>query len=119
MRYVEGDFVDASGEVDAADLVTLDRVVCCYPDMPALVDASASRARRAYGLVYPRDTAAARVALRLLNLVLWMSRNPFRAFVHPTEAVEARVRSHGFERSYHARWTIWQVAVFTRPGTDG
>jgi magnesium-protoporphyrin O-methyltransferase len=119
MRYVEGDFVDASGEVHAADLVTLDRVVCCYPDMPALVDASASRARRAYGLVYPRDTAAARVALRLLNLVLWMSRNPFRAFVHPTEAVEARVRSHGFERSYHARWTIWQVAVFTRPGTDG
>ena len=31
MRYVDGDFVEPAGELDAADIVTLDRVVCCYP----------------------------------------------------------------------------------------
>lgn len=118
MRYIAGDFVDAEAEVEPADLVTLDRVVCCYPDMPALVDASASRARRAYGLVYPRNIAVARIVIRLLNLVQWIRRSPFRAFVHPTEAVEARVESHGLSKTYHAHWTVWQVALFTRPESD-
>jgi len=114
MRYVEGDFVDAQAEVQAADIVTLDRVVCCYPDMPALVDATASKARRAYGLVYPRDHRLARLAIAVLNFAQRIRRHPFRAFVHPTSAVEGRVRRHGLSRSYHACTTLWQVAVFTR-----
>ena len=114
MRYVEGDFVDAQAGVQAADVVTLDRVVCCYPDMPALVDATASRARRAYGLVYPRDHWLARLAIDVLNFVQRIRRHPFRAFVHPTSAVEGRVGRHGLSRSYHACTTLWQVAVFTK-----
>ncbi|MDH3207161.1 MAG: class I SAM-dependent methyltransferase [Gemmatimonadota bacterium] len=117
MRYIAGDFVEAQADVDAADLVTLDRVVCCYSDMEALVDASASRARRAYGLVYPRDNILARAAIRVVNLVQLMRRCPFRAFIHPTEAVEARVEQHGLIKTYHANWTMWQVTVFMRPAT--
>src|SRR6185503_20728089 len=56
VEYVEGDFVAMADGVGPADIVTLDRVVCCYPDMEALVGRSADRARRLYGLVYPRDT---------------------------------------------------------------
>jgi magnesium-protoporphyrin O-methyltransferase len=119
VRYVEGDLVEAQSDIGPADLVTLDRVVCCYPDMHALVDASASRARRAYGLVYPRDNVIARLAIRLLNLVQRIRRHPFRAFVHPTTAVEARVARHGLEKTYHANWTMWQVAVFTRAEARG
>lgn len=117
MRYVEGDFVDAHEGVEAADLVTLDRVICCYPDMEALVDTSASKARRAYGLVYPRDNAVARLAIRLINFLQWVRRHPFRAFVHPSEAVEARVRAHGLTRTFHETSTVWQVVLFTREST--
>jgi len=117
MRYVEGDLVDAQDRIEGADLVTLDRVVCCYPDMPALVDATASRARRAYGLVYPRDNALGRLAIGLVNLVQRIRRHPFRAYLHPTKEVEARVASHGLTKAYHANWTVWQVALFTRTGT--
>lgn len=114
VRYVQGDFVEVQDQVESADLVSLDRVVCCYPDMPALVDASASRARRAYGLVYPRDRRITRLAIGLLNLVQRIRRNPFRAYVHPTEAVEARARRHGLSKAFHARTIVWQVVVFTR-----
>jgi hypothetical protein len=114
MRYVEGDLVEERDRVEGADLVTLDRVVCCYPDMPALVDASASRARRAYGLVYPRDNALGRLAIGVVNLVQRIRRHPFRAFLHPTAEVEARVSRHGLTKTYHANWTVWQVALFTR-----
>jgi magnesium-protoporphyrin O-methyltransferase len=116
IRYVAGDIVDAQARVEAADFVTLDRVICCYPDMPALVDASASKAKRAYGVVYPRDNALVRMGMRLLNAVQWIRRHPFRAYVHPTGAVEARVEARGLRRTYHANWTVWQVAVFTREG---
>jgi Methyltransferase domain len=41
-----GDFVALADRVAPADVVTLDRVICCYPDMEALVGRSADRARR-------------------------------------------------------------------------
>src|ERR1700737_3859471 len=28
------DFAEAAGEVEAADIVVMNRVICCYPDMP-------------------------------------------------------------------------------------
>src|SRR5688500_17373791 len=45
VEFHHGDFVDLAERVPLADVVTLDRVICCYPDMPALVEASATRAR--------------------------------------------------------------------------
>jgi hypothetical protein len=36
-------------------IVTLDRVINVYPDWQRLIELSAARARRLYGLVYPRD----------------------------------------------------------------
>ena len=37
VRYEVGDFVALAPDVEPADVVALDRVVCCYPDMAALV----------------------------------------------------------------------------------
>src|SRR4026209_19957 len=68
LEFVDGDFVSRSASIDAADIVTLDRVVCCYPDVESLVRLSSSRARSAYGLVLPRDRLILRVGLRLLNI---------------------------------------------------
>jgi hypothetical protein len=84
--------------------------------MPALVDATASRARRAYGLVYPRDTRLMKLAIGLLNLTQRLRRHPFRAFVHPTSAVEARVDAHGFRRVFLERSILWQAVVFRAAG---
>jgi magnesium-protoporphyrin O-methyltransferase len=114
VRYVLGDFVDLQSQVGAADLVALDRVVCCYPDMAALVDASATRARRAYGLVYPRDTRLVRIMIGMLNFVQRLRRHPFRVFVHPTSEVERRLRAAGLERSARATTIMWQVVIFRR-----
>jgi magnesium-protoporphyrin O-methyltransferase len=114
MRYLEGDLVDADMEIEPADFVTLDRVICCYHDMPALVDASAPRARRAYGLIYPRDTRLMKLAIAALNLLQRIRRHPFRVYVHATAAVEAQVESHGLTRSFRQQSLLWQVVVFSR-----
>jgi magnesium-protoporphyrin O-methyltransferase len=114
-QFIHGNFVDLAPQVPPADIVTLDRVVCCYPDMSALVGLSAERARKYYGLVYPRDTLIARSGIALMNLIvriIW--RAPFRGFVHPTAAVEAEVRKRGLKRIFYRQTLIWQVALYAR-----
>jgi magnesium-protoporphyrin O-methyltransferase len=114
VQYLRGDFVCLSDELDAADVVTLDRVICCYHDMRSLVSLSVGKAGRLYGLVYPRDVWWTRAGHRFLNLFLWLSRNPFRVFMHAEQAVEAIVSAAGFERRYHRVTASWQVVVYAR-----
>ena len=110
----DGDFVDIAPEIEPADVVTLDKVICCYHDVERLVSLSSQRATRLYGLVYPRDSWMARTGFRLFNVFFWLRRHPFRVFVHPTATVDALVRRSGFQRSFHRKTFIWQVVVYTR-----
>jgi len=119
MRYVEGDFVTLAPQIDGADVVTLDRVVCCYPNMPALIDASASRARRLYGLVFPREHLLMVIGAFFLNVFQRLRRRPFRVFLHGTAAVDARIRSHGLRRVWHGRSFFWQAHLYLRDGEAG
>jgi magnesium-protoporphyrin O-methyltransferase len=116
ISYRAGDFVAIAEEVEPADVVTLDRVICCYPDMEALVGRSADRARRVYGLVYPQDAWWVRLGLRAANLSLRLTRRAFRAHAHRTAAVDAVARAHGLEPALRRRvGPVWQVALYTRP----
>ena len=112
--FHHGDFVAIAEGLPTADIVTLDRVICCYGDWPALVDRSVERARRVYGLVYPTDRWWTRAAIGLGNLWMRVSRRSFRGYVHPERAVDARIRAAGFERRAHHRGWLWQTAVYSR-----
>jgi 2-polyprenyl-3-methyl-5-hydroxy-6-metoxy-1,4-benzoquinol methylase len=115
VRQFRGDFVELAGEIEPADVVTLDRVICCYPDMEALVGRSADRARRLYGLVYPRDTWWVALAIRAANLAMRLTRRAFRAHVHRTGAVDAVAREHGLVPKLARRaGPVWQVVVYER-----
>lgn len=114
VSFHHGNFTDLAPAISPADIVTLDRVICCYNDMEKLVGLSAARARRLYGVVYPRDTWWIKLGLRVANLYFRLRRSPYRAFVHPTQAVEALVKSQGFQRKFYRRTLIWQVVVYTR-----
>lgn len=114
VTYRYGDFVEFAGELEPADIVTLDRVICCYHDMETLVRLSVEKAGRLYGLVYPRDTWWTRIGNRFLNLSLWLLRNPFRVFIHSSQAVDALVRQGGFVRRYSRLTPFWQVVVYGR-----
>jgi magnesium-protoporphyrin O-methyltransferase len=116
VEYQHGNFVDMAPGIAPADIVTLDRVICCYHDVESLVGLSAEKAGRLYGLVYPRDTWWTRLAAWAGNVWLWVARNPFRAFVHPTRTVEALVHERGLTRRFHRLSGPWQVAVYAREG---
>ncbi|MFQ5832265.1 MAG: methyltransferase [Candidatus Thorarchaeota archaeon] len=114
ISHIHGNFVDKAADIPESDIVTLDRVICCYHDVDALVRTSSVLARRIYGVVYPRDTWRAKIATALENLYFRAQRNPFRTFVHPPEIVESILLDMGFERRFYHEKGIWQVVVYGR-----
>jgi len=109
-----GDFIDLAEAVVAHDIVTLDRVICCYHDMETLIQLSAARAGKIYGLVYPRDVWWNKILSRIGNLGLRITRNPFRTFIHSDTGVQRIVTDLGLERVFHKKLLSWQVAVYAR-----
>ena len=114
VAYEGGDFVELAPAVEPADLVALDRVVCCYPDMRALVSLSCARARRRYGLVYPRDSWWIRTGGAAMNALFRLTRRRLRFWVHRTADVEAVIDAAGLRPAFRRTGIFWQVAVFER-----
>jgi magnesium-protoporphyrin O-methyltransferase len=114
-----GDFVQLAQQIDQADVVTLDRVLCCYPDLNALLGQAAAHARRMVGLVYPRETWWNGLARRVLDAASWVRRDPSRWYVHRTRDVDTLMRAKGFERHDVDRTLVWQVALYVREPAAG
>jgi len=114
MDFVEGDFVRRADAIDGADIVTLDRVICCYPDMERLVALSTARAGTAYGIVLPRDRRSTRIAMAAMNLWYRLRRRAYRFHVHPTARVDAIVADAGLHARAERRTWIWRVVVYDR-----
>ena len=110
--YQHGNFVEQAEGIEPMDIVTLDRVICCYPDMQTLVRQSAERAKRVYALVSPRDIWWMHVAQYGLNLFERIQRSAFRFFVHPDTEVEPILAARGMTRRFHKTLGVWQVNVW-------
>ncbi len=114
VEFVSGNFVSVADSVAPADVVTLDRVICCYDDMPGLVSRSAEKATRFYGAVYPRELTWMRIAIATINVVQRLKRSSFRVFLHRPSAIDAALRAAGLERLTLRRTFGWEVVVYER-----
>lgn len=114
ISFFVGNFIDLAPEIQAADIVTLDRVICCFDDMHSLVRLSASRAQWLYGLVFPRDFWWVKLGFRFANFIQNLRKDPFRLFAHATESVDASIREQGLERVFHHKGFFWQVLLYQR-----
>jgi len=117
VTFEHGDLTRMAERVAPADLVALDRVVCCHPDVVRLVSAAAARTRRRLGIVMPRETPWVRAGIALENLWERIRRSGYRAYVHPLAAVEAAATRAGLAR--YARQGLgpfWLLLAYERPG---
>lgn len=114
VTFVRGDFVQLAHEIAEADVVTLDRVICCYDDMEQLVTTSATKARRFYGAVYPRERWVNKLWVALGNFGRRIVRNPFRTYVHSIAAIDDVLKGQGLQRRSVKDTFVWRVAVYAR-----
>jgi len=114
IEIVAGDFVRRAADIDEADIVTLDRVVCCYPDADELVSASAAHAKKLCGLVLPRDRWYVRWALRLDNVKYWLKRSAYRAYAHANTGIDEQLTAVGLRPCAEETTLFWRVVLYTR-----
>ena len=113
-QFILGDFAATVGAVPDADIVTLDRVVCCYPDVDALLREAAARARHIVAFTYPRDTWYVRAGVVVENLWYWLRQDPFRAFVHSPQRMASVLESAGFVRAARDASLQWALDLYRR-----
>lgn len=114
VEFIHADFTDVASEIPQADIVTLDRVVCCYPDFRGLLKAAAEHSRRAVALTYPRETWYMRVFSKVADFFQDLRRDPFRVFLHPVGEMDSLLKREGFERVSLRRLFVWEMALYQR-----
>lgn len=108
------DILEEPDAVEQADVVILNRVVCCSPDGVALAAAAGRLARQALVLSFPRDLFWVRAGVRMLNAGLWLTRNSFRVYVHRPAALFAAAEAEGVHIGEGGRGAFWQWAALRR-----
>jgi hypothetical protein len=108
------DFAEMAGAVDSADIVIMNRVICCYPDMPRLAGAAADHAREMLVMSFPRETWWTRTGLTLGNFGLRLARREFQVFLHPPASIIAIPEQKGFKTILNQTGLFWTVAAQSR-----
>jgi len=113
-HFILGDFSQVYTNIETADIVTLDKVICCYEDFDSLVKTSVARANSIYAIILPRNAWW----VKLFNKfgVVWrkISGNEFNSYIHPIKEIEKIIHSAGFRQfKFHAHWE-WLIRVYRK-----
>jgi Methyltransferase domain len=101
-------------DVGPAEIVLLNRVVCCSPDGVELAGAAAKLTRKTLVLSFPRNRVLVRAGLRLVNAWSWLLRRSFRVFLHPARALVAAAEAEGLRLTESGRVQLWEFVALRR-----
>jgi len=114
VRFVQGDIVTVASGLTVADVVTLNRVICCYADCISLVKAASSRARAIFVCSLPRDRLLVRWVSWLRNWLRRVRGEDFQSYVHPPTTIEATLNKCGFRKEGSHNSFVWHTMLFCR-----
>jgi SAM-dependent methyltransferase len=110
-------------DLPSADVVVLNRVFCCYPDVEGLLERSVTAAGSVYAFTIPRSEGLVGVWERARN-AFWNAYyrmrpskfGGFQTYIHDFADIDARVRREGFTPvKRETRRIVWDLAVYARP----
>lgn len=113
-EYRLGDFVELAPGLEPADLVILDRSICCYPDAQAMLGHALDRARRGLALIFPRAHRFNRVAVATGDWLLRRLGVDYRAYIHDPERLRGQIAAGGFVLGSAHRSLGWHTEVYVR-----
>jgi 16S rRNA G966 N2-methylase RsmD len=113
VQIVHGDLLETAPLLPTADLVTLDRVVCCHPSYQPLLEEATRHAAYALALSYPRNWWFVRARMWLENAKRRRT-SGFRTFVHPPHLMRQIIEGAGFDLVHQTTTPIWAIDIFVR-----
>lgn len=114
VEYIEGDFMTLVDQLNPADIVILDKVICCYPDVEGLVGQSVGKTLQAYVFTIPRSRWLVRFGMSFLKFCLWLIRSEFRPYIHDLETINTIIESAGFKKFYHRTSFAWDTCAYAK-----
>jgi magnesium-protoporphyrin O-methyltransferase len=114
VRYEQGDFARSAASIPAADVVVMNRVICCYPDLPALLAPAADRAKLLLALVFPLDNWWLRLPFLAVDAALSLWGSGYHPYLHRHQAIVALARDASLAPVAAVRYGIWRQMVFSR-----
>src|SRR5207249_10832677 len=109
---------NAASTQHAADIVVMDKVLCCYPDADSLLKTASASSSDLLGFVVPRDEGLMRPVMRigtgLINLVEMLRRTGFRLYLHPLHSLDRLLLDNGFQHSSKTKSRFWLIFLYKR-----
>jgi magnesium-protoporphyrin O-methyltransferase len=115
------DLIADPGGAESADVVVMNRVVCCSEDGLQLTGVAAGLARRVLALSYPRSLAVLRWAEWLQQPFARLFRRRYRFYIHDSRALQRAATASGMHLLTSWHGLFWEYSVFERAdrvGTD-
>ena len=116
-QFLFGDFVDKSEEIPSHDFVTLDKVVCCYPDYQSLIGKSIGKCNKIIALTYPLGGPISKITAMFENIYFYFKKNPFHIYIHSPREIERFIISKGFAPVQKKISFPWHVQVYSKVKT--
>ena len=111
--YIKGDFTEVAPALPEVDTLTLDKVICCYPNFKNILE-SASQKANVIALSYPMDGIIASAFRGLGVLYMKVKKNPFRPYVHKVSEVRSTMKNLGYKRTNHNLSFPWNVETYVK-----
>ncbi len=104
-----------------SDVVVMDKVICCYPEVGPLLKNASSGSGSLIGFVVPRDEGVWKWPLRLAaytgNLIQKIRRKKLNWFyIHSLKTINKGLVEAGFVKERKAGSRIWLVFLYKRAG---
>jgi len=95
--------------------VTLDKVVCCYPDYKSLLEKATGNCTETLALSMPVSNMVSRAISKMTNVWLsYIKRSPFRMHIHQVKEIDAFIESKGFKLIDKKLSFPWWARVYGR-----
>lgn len=113
-QYIEGDFIDIANTIEPADIIIMDKVVCCYPDANSLIHRSLEKCIESFTLTYPRKTWYTRLGVQTSAFLMKLLGSNFRPYVHDPALIEKWITEQGFKKTLQNQTFIWLTQIYQK-----
>lgn len=107
--FYQDDFAASARPYPQADVVVLDRVVCCYPDAVALLEKAARHSKRTLVYTHPRPLWFMPLFRSLCAFGMRLAGREYRFFLHDPELLLRAATGAGHARVVTRSVGMWQL----------
>ena len=112
--FYRDDFATSARSYPRADVVVLDRVVCCYPDAPALLEKAARHSQRTLIFSYPRPLWFTPVFRVLCAFGMRLIGQEYRFFLHDPQLLLEAATGAGHKLVATRPAGLWQLVKVSK-----